>query len=222
MKKITAIVMAVLIMAAILVPVTVLAEPSPSVARGIVIVGTLEDLPEATADSPDFVFVQDESVVYVKYTDPNTGEMNYVPETQIERGYVVKPEQTWEKGSTDGLKFTSTASYDKFVDVFVDGQLVDASNYDASGEDITIVTLKASYLETLKVGDHTMTILSSDGSGSVPFHVVEKTPSEQNPKAPQTGDSSNTGRWAAIALITLGAIGVVALTLVKTRKSSEK
>ena len=219
MKKITAILMVVIVMTALALPV--LAE---SAERQIIVVGSISDLPEANAESPDFVFVQDESIVYVKYVDPVTGEIKYIPESELtDYGYVVTPEQTWVKGTKDeGTTFTSTAPFDKLIDVYVDSVLVAKEYYTASGTSTTVITLTPEYLETLAVGDHTITVLSNDGSGSCPFHIQEKqTPAPDN-RSSQTGDTSNTGMWAAIALITLGAIGVVALTLVKNRKSTEK
>ena len=217
MKKITAIIMVALVMTALLLPSVMAASPE----RGITVVGTKAELPEATAESPDFVFVQDESIVYAKVTD-DEGNVSYVPETELGTGYVVTEEQTWWKGTKEGLTFRSTAPYAKFVDVYVDGKLVAKDNYKDS-EGSTVIELTADYLETLEVGDHTITILSNDGSGSCPFHVkAAQSPAQDGGKSQQTGDTSNTWIWAAIALISVGAIGVVALTLVKTRKSTEK
>lgn len=219
MKKITAILMVMLVMTALLLP-TVMAENSPE--RGILIVATKDELPEPSAESPDFVFVQDESVVYVKLTD-NDGNPYYEPETTAgdDFGYVVTEEQTWYMGTADkGLTFKSTADFGKFVAVYVDGQEVAADNYTAY-EGSTMIDLKPEYLESLGVGDYKITILSNDGSGSCPFHIkASSSPTPVNPG--QTGDDSNTGMWVAIALVALGAIGVVVLTLVKTRKSAER
>ena len=217
MKKITAIVMVMIVMTALLLPCVMAASPE----RSIEVIPTKDDLPEATADSPDFIFVMDESVVYVKYTDPNTGAVSYVSENELNSGYVVTPDQEWTKGSSDPAVFTSTADFVKFVDVYVDGALVAADNYDAS-EGSTIISFKPAYLETLEVAKHTVTVLSNDGSGSASLTIKTSSTAPGGKTTPQTGDDSNTGMWAAIALITLGAIGVVVLTLVKTRKSTEK
>jgi hypothetical protein len=218
MKRFTAIMLVLLVLTAMIIP-TVTADDD-SVKRLVVIIGTKDELPEPTELSPDFIFVKNESVIYVKYVDPNTGEISYVPEPDAGFDYVAYPEQTWWKGTKDaGLTFTFTAPFEKFVAVYVDGAFVEPENYVAS-EGSTIIALTPEYLETLEVGDYVITIMASDGVGSVPFHVKDKEKTE--PVTPQTGDSSNTGMWAAIALITLGAIGIVALTLVKTRKKTEK
>ena len=221
MKKITAIVMVVIMMAAIVVP-SVMAAESPE--RNVPVVATKDDLPEATAESPDFVFVTDEGIIYVKDVDQETGEYFYRPETEDGTAYydVTPKNQVWYKGSGETLTFTSTASFDKFVGVLVDGVEIAAENYDAV-EGSTKVTLKNAYLETLEVGNHTITIVSNDGTGTIGFEVkASQSPEPVNPDTPKTGDESKTGLWVAIALITLGAIGVVALTLVKTRKTTDK
>ena len=48
------------------------------------------------------------------------------------------------------------------------GNLIDRSNYTAK-EGSTIITLKASYLNTLSAGNHTVEILWTDGSASTTF-----------------------------------------------------
>ena len=50
----------------------------------------------------------------------------------------------------------------------MDGNLIDKSNYTAK-EGSTIITLKASYLNTLSAGNHTVEILWTDGSASTTF-----------------------------------------------------
>ena len=62
-------------------------------------------------------------------------------------------------GQAEGLPFTSNAEYDDFLSVEVDGNVVDGANYTVS-EGSTVVTLKAAYLKTLTVGEHTLEIVS--------------------------------------------------------------
>ena len=58
---------------------------------------------------------------------------------------IIKGENsTWQKGTKDGLSFTSNAAYDDFLKVQVDGKDLDPSNYKVK-EGSTIVTLKSSY-----------------------------------------------------------------------------
>ena len=69
-----------------------------------------------------------------------------------------------------GGGFRSEADYSKFTGVLVDGQSVDPSNY-TSQEGSTIVRLKSDYISTLKLGTHTLTILSNDGKSDCEFVV---------------------------------------------------
>ncbi len=56
----------------------------------------------------------------------------------------------------------------------MDGNLIDRSNYTAK-EGSTIITLKASYLNTLSAGTHTVEILWTDGSASTTFTIKANT-----------------------------------------------
>ena len=112
---------------------------------------------------------------------------------------------TWQKGGNDGLSFTSNAAYDTFLYVQVDGRELDSSNYDVS-EGSTVVTLKASYLETLQPGKHTIAIVSETGTATAEFTIKEAASGSAVP----TGDDSNIAIWAALAgLSALGATGTI-------------
>ena len=74
----------------------------------------------------------------------------------------------WEQNSDGSLSIRGSGALSKFVRVKVDGTLVDAKNYTVK-EGSTIITLKASYLNTLSAGTHTVEILWTDGSASTTF-----------------------------------------------------
>lgn len=120
---------------------------------------------------------------------------------------------TWQKGAKDGLSFTSNASYEHFQKVQVDGKDLDASNYTVK-EGSTIVTLKASYLETLSVGKHTLSIVSDTGTAATEF-TIKAAPAADNTQSPQTGDSSNLTTWF-IVMLTAGT--ALSCTLLYSRK----
>ena len=105
---------------------------------------------------------------------------------------------TWQKGTKDGLSFTSNAAYKHFQKVQVDGKDLDASNYTVK-EGSTIVTLKASYLETLSVGKHTLAIVSETGTATTEFTVKAAAVTDDT-QSPQTGDDSNIALWIAVLL----------------------
>lgn len=116
---------------------------------------------------------------------------------------------TWQKGTQDGLSFTSNAAFDDFIKVQVDGKDLDASNY-TTKEGSTIVTLKASYLETLSVGKHSLAIVSDTGIAETEFTILAASNSDES--LVQTGDNN----MSLVALLSIigamsAVIGVVAL-----------
>ena len=139
---------------------------------------------------------------------------------------------TWQKGSNDGLSFTSDAEYADFLKVRVDGKDLDASNYTVK-EGSTIVTLKAEYLNTLSVGRHTLEIESKNGIAKTEFTITaaqtggsDQTGSDTTPQEPdknggdttnpQTGDSSNAVLW--IALLFASGVGLFGAVVYSRKK----
>nr|WP_122012192.1 immunoglobulin domain-containing protein [Maliibacterium massiliense] len=105
---------------------------------------------------------------------------------------------SWQKGTKDGLTFTSNAAYKHFQKVQVDGKDLDASNYTVK-EGSTIVTLKAEYLETLSDGKHTLAIVSETGTATTEFTIKAAAVTDDT-QSPQTGDDSNIALWIAVLL----------------------
>ena len=124
---------------------------------------------------------------------------------------------TWQKGSGKDLSFTSNAAYGDFLKVQVDGKDVGATNYTVE-EGSTVVTLKASYLETLSVGKHTLAIVSDTGVAETEFTITaakeQKTASGNEKSLSQTGDDS---MLPVAALIVLAAASTAAGTLLLKR-----
>lgn len=129
---------------------------------------------------------------------------------------------TWQKGSKDGLSFTSNAAFADFLKVQVDGKDVAASNY-AVKEGSTIVTLTAAYLDTLSAGKHTLSIVSANGTAATEFTITaaqggndsqtggDTTPQEPGKNegavtSPQTGDSNNILLWVALLFVSGGVL----------------
>lgn len=109
---------------------------------------------------------------------------------------------TWQKGTNDGLSFTSNAAFTDFQKVQVDGNDLDPANYTVK-EGSTIVTLKAEYLETLTVGKHTLAIVSDTGTATTEFTIKAAADSSS-----QTGDDFNIALYAGLAILAAaGAVG---------------
>ena len=131
--------------------------------------------------------------VRVKFT---IKEAPKAPEYTITKGNAAK----WTLKSTKALSFTADGDFDKFVGVSVDGKRISDSNYSAK-KGSTVITLKSAYLNTLKKGEHTITIHFEDGKAEGSFTILDA--SDDNPN---TGD--NIHLWAALLFVSLtGLIG---------------
>ena len=84
-------------------------------------------------------------------------------------------------GGNVGLTFVSSADFDTFTGVQVDGKTLAAKNYIAERGSIEVY-IKAVYLRTLKNGSHTVTIQSTAGDVSAVFTV------ENSKTSPGTSD----------------------------------
>ncbi len=94
---------------------------------------------------------------------------------------------SWEQNSDGSLSIRGSGAISKFMGVKVDGNLVDVKNYTVK-EGSTIVTLKADYLNTLSVGNHTFEIIWTDGTASTRFTVSK---SDSGSAEPKDNDGNN-------------------------------
>jgi len=116
----------------------------------------------------------------------------------------------WLQGSGKPVTVTANGLYAKFEALEVDGKAVDPSHY-TTAEGSTIVTLKAEYLQTLKVGSHTITFVYPDGRAEGTLLI--KTASGSS--VPVTGDAAKLILWICLLA---GSAGCAALVLFLTRK----
>ena len=86
---------------------------------------------------------------------------------------------SWTHDSDGNITIRGNGDFSKFTGVKVDGNLIDKSNYTAK-EGSTIITLKASYLNTLSAGTHTVEILWTDGSANATFTIKANTSDNSN------------------------------------------
>lgn len=86
---------------------------------------------------------------------------------------------SWTHDSDGNITIRGNGDFSKFTGVKVDGNLIDRNNYTAK-EGSTIIMLKASYLNTLSAGTHTVEILWTDGSASTIFAIKANTSDNSN------------------------------------------
>lgn len=106
----------------------------------------------------------------------------------------------WKYGS-GSLSFTANGLYSKFEEVQIDGKTLATSKY-TSKSGSTIITLKQSYLETLKSGKHTITVVYEDGEASAEFTVKAKA----GVGSADTGDTSNIFVWILVFILCMAAL----------------
>ena len=103
--------------------------------------------------------------------------------------------QSWTKDSKTNASFTfkrsieDETSIDHFRMVKVDNKELDLKNYSVRSGSV-IVDLKADYLQTLSVGEHTLTVVFNDGEVSTKFTIknnITPTPEPFRPIIPETG-----------------------------------
>lgn len=124
-------------------------------------------------------------------------------------------ETSYYDGGNVGLTFISSASFDSFKGVQVDGKTLAARNYIAGRGSIKVY-LKPAYLRTLTNGDHIVTILSAEGDVSAVFAVSVTAGSVTGGKtSPSTFDPGVTV-YAAAALVSL-----TGLTLLPRKRRKE-
>ena len=122
---------------------------------------------------------------------------------------------SWTEDSDHNITFVVNGLFSKFVGIKVDGKDVDKANYEVKAGS-TIITLKASYLDTLAVGEHTITVVYTDGSTDGTFNVHAKA------NSPATGDNSNMFLWIALLFISGGAVITLAVVDRKKRMASNR
>ena len=126
----------------------------------------------------------------------------------------------WVKDSSASLQFTFKRSVDDsvtfshYTDVKVDGKVIDPSNYTAR-EGSAIITLKPSFLQTLSVGDHTITCMFDDKNDpSATFTVLDAQgkkvvpETSRKPLLPDTGDPFTVAGLVPGLLAAAGMMGV--------------
>ena len=118
-------------------------------------------------------------------------------------------------GENKEVSFTSNAAFSDFLRVELDGKTLDEKYYTVK-EGSTVVTLKADYVATLSVGEHTIGIVSTNGTATTTFTVKAKTAVDNDTDSPQTGDNSNMALW--IALLAASVFGLAGTAVYSKRK----
>ena len=111
------------------------------------------------------------------------------------------------RSKSEILSFRSDAALADFLNVAVDGKVID-SKYYTTAEGSTIVRLSEEYLKTLADGSHTLDIISLSGTASTTFTVEAKS-STGGTLSPKTGFVKDNALWLIILIAVWTAVGAV-------------
>lgn len=165
----------------------------------------LELLPTKTNEEKTTIKASYENVKAIEYEEGKTqdhfryGEYNLTINViygNEEKTTIYKilegAEQTVNVSNKKELSFRANIEYAKFKEsgkVYIDGKLVDSSNYIVK-EGSTIITFNNDYVKELSVGEHTLKVAVADGEASTTFTIVSNAKADTiNSNNPKTGDS---------------------------------
>ena len=123
----------------------------------------------------------------------------------------INGDSVWTKDSGAALTVTAKRGeaddtcFSHFIGVEIDGTALASGDYEAKAGS-TVVTLKASVLQELSDGDHTVTVKFDDGAGSAEFTV--KAAAVEDPVSPDTGDGIGPALCFALMGVFLLGFGV--------------
>ena len=122
----------------------------------------------------------------------------------------------WTKGSSATADFAFKRSVDDsvtfshFTGIQVDGKDVDPADYTAEPGSV-VVKLKPAYLESLAVGEHTLTAMFDDaGNVDASFEVLGAPAARGSAALAKTGDSTPAALFASLAAMSAAALLAVA------------
>lgn len=132
---------------------------------------------------------------------------------------IIRGDQTTVvQGEKETLSFTSDALFGDFIRVELDGNTLDTQYY-TKKEGSTVITLKAEFVEDLSAGDHTLAIVSQNGTATARFTVKAKTVDVQ-PTTPGSSVEQNMKNqlwiWGVCLAVVIG--GVIGMILHRKKK----
>ncbi|MGT2772191.1 C69 family dipeptidase [Streptococcus marimammalium] len=157
---------------------------------------------KAAIDNPIFFDDQNKMIAYDLVNDFyifKTKSTHITFKEGIDYKIIEGANQTWQSDQTTNLTIISDADLTKFLNLTIDGQVVDANNYELS-DGSTKLILKADYLKTLAINEdkeHDVVLNFNDGKASTKLTITKlsdkkKTPSTKNedPKDTKKGTIS--------------------------------
>ena len=149
----------------------------------------------------------------------------------------------WTKESSEDLTFIANGAYSKFTGLEIDGDAVDPESYTVSSGS-TVITLKVGYLNTLTSGEHTITVLYTDGEATGRFTIIGENeepgteepeteePGTEKPETTDQGNGDNNGTSSAtgdnssillwVVLLSVSGAGVIGIVIFNKKRRNIK
>ena len=133
----------------------------------------------------------------------------------------------FKKDSGKSLVFVSDADFIEFIRVEIDGEILDESDYTAESGS-TVITVNSDCLNKLSCGEHTISIVSKNGTASAEFTVEEKDETDTETDIVNAENESDkaekpsSGKTAVIVIILIIVIlagGAVAFFIIRRRRA---
>ena len=137
---------------------------------------------------PVYAFAED-----TEFSDGDEAEISL--STTVPPSVVSGSGGAYTKSDAAGLTFTTDDTKDNLLRVLVDGKAIPPENYTVSGDHLAI-TLHPNFLDTLSAGEHTIEIVTVNGSATAKF-IVHNGESE----SPATGDNNHMWLWATLMCV---------------------
>lgn len=122
---------------------------------------------------------------------------------------------TYTSGSEGTVELTVNGEYDQFKELRINDTVVDRANYTVTAGS-TVITLKNSYLKTLKAGEYKVEVLYKDGKSAQTQFTIEEEDEDDEAEipaagtdgskavSPKTGDWNGTSTlWAGLAVLSI-------------------
>ena len=131
----------------------------------------------------------------------------------------------WDVKTSKSVVFRSNADFSEFVKVLIDGKELDSKYYKATSGS-TVIEIYSDYLKTLPAGEHSISIVSTNGHADTAFTVLGDNVTSDNgtgnnsgqANTQKQGESVQTGDIQDVGLFVLLLITSLSLLIILTKK----
>lgn len=149
-------------------------------------------------------------------------EQGILLSTTVPPSIISGADSVYKKGSGNSLTFVTDDAKDNLLRVLIDGEVIPLENYTISGEPLTI-TLNTGYLDTLSLEEHTIEIVTTNGTAQTEFTIKATggTSGTVTPTViPSTGEEISHATQLGALMMIAGASYLVGLARSKRKRQT--